>query len=182
MANEKKPDEGINTRSLIWSAMGDADIHRRYYIKRRDRLMAWNSVLLAWTWVLSLFGALLSLELLGPDWTKWAVACIIVAAAITTFRDVIGIPDRIAEARSVVIQANDEYDTLRVLWETGGQFRPATELESYRRISRASNIINEPIRSKVLDSARKESHRYHEQIQPPEHSAIRVPASAASAG
>ena len=177
MERARDEEQGIDTRSLIWSAMGDADIHRRYYTKRRDRLMTWNSALLAGTWMLSLIGALFSLELFGSDLVRWAVACIITAAGITTLRDVIGIPDRIAEARSVVILANDEYDTLRVLWETGGQFRPATELESYRRISRASNIINESIRSSVLETARKESHRYHEQIIPPRHSAIRVPDS-----
>ena len=147
----------IDTRKLIWQAMGEADIHRRYYIRRRDRLRVWNVSCLVVSWVMGLTGAMLSIGIAGEVDVRWAVAAVILAAAITSLRDVLGLPDRIAEARSVVIMTNEEYDEMRLLWETGGQYRPATELESFRRVSRASNFINEAIKSKTLEKARAES-------------------------
>ena len=78
----------------------------------------------------------------------------------------------------MVIMANEEYDEMRLLWETGGRHRPATELESYRRISRASNIINEPVVPKTLAKARKDSVEFHKGIEAPQHESIIAPTSA----
>lgn len=169
--------EGIETRELVWKAMGEADIHRRYYSSRRDRLRKHNTCFLAGAWVLSLAGALLSLGLFGDSLTEWAVAFIITAAALTTFRDVLGLPDRIAEARATAIMANEEYDTMRILWDTGGQFRPAAEFESFHRTSRASNFANESIHAEMLETARQESVQYHEKLGLSTHRTIAAPSA-----
>ena len=168
---------GLDSRSLIWQAMGEADIHRRYYIRRRDTLRRWNTGFLVASWLTALTGAVLSVALTGEAGLQWGIPAVIVAAAITSLRDVLGLPDRIAEARSVVIMANEEYDEMRLLWETGGRHRPATELESYRRISRASNIINEPVVPKTLEKARKDSVEFHRGIEAPSHESIIAPTS-----
>lgn len=167
--------EGLDTRALIWQAMGEADIHRRYYIHRRDQLKKLNVCFLAMSWVMGVVGVLVSIEIISGIDIKWALAAVILAAATTSLRDVMGLPDRIAEARSVVIMTNDEYDEMRLLWETGGQHRPATELETFRRISRASNIINEQIKPKILEKARKESVDYHKELRAPAHGTIMAP-------
>ena len=165
----------LDTRKLIWQAMGEADIHRRYYLMRRDTLRFWNVVCLVTSWMIGLTGVMLSIGIAGEIDVKWAIAAVILAASITSLRDVVGLPDRIAEARSVVIMANEEYDEMRLLWETGGQYRPATELEAFRRISRASNFINEAVKPKILEKAREASVSYHEQVEAPDHRSIVAP-------
>ena len=177
--NNGAPDR-LDTRALIWQAMGEADIHRRYYIRRRDQLQTQNTICLAVSWVVGLVGVLVSIGVFGEIDVKWALTAVILAAAITSLRDVLGLPDRIAEARSVVIMTNDEYDEMRLLWETGGRHRPATELEAFRRISRASNIINEQIKPEILEEARKASVRYHEQVEAPDHRSILAPTGTAA--
>lgn len=167
--------DGLDTRALIWQAMGEADIHRRYYLMRRDRMRFWNVLCLVSSWMIGLTGVMLSIGIPGEIDVKWAVAAVILAASITSLRDVLGLPDRIAEARSVVIMANEEYDEMRLLWETGGQYRPATELEAFRRISRASNFINEAVKPDILEKARKASVSYHAQVEPPDHRSIIAP-------
>lgn len=168
---------GIDTRSLIWQAMGEADIHRRYYIKRRDRLRRLNTACLATSWLAGITGAVLSLGVISQVNPQGGVVAVILAAAITSLRDVFGIPNRIAEARAVAIMTNDEYDEMRLLWQTGGESRTlAAELDSYRRITRANNIIDETVSTRTLEKARQESIEFHRATEAPAHESIIAPA------
>lgn len=161
--------KGIDTRNLIYRAMGEADIHRRYYYGRRDRLMGWNTLYLILAWALAIAGTITSILYTG---NKWSLVLVLSAASITSLRDVFGLPNRIAEARAAAILTNEEFDRMRLLLETGGKFRPDTELESFVRLSRSSSFLNESIKDKTLSKAEAESKKYRENMELPQHDAI----------
>ncbi len=153
--------------------MNEADTYRRYYIKLCDRLRRRNLGFLLAAWVLGLAGAVLAVMPEVAAW--WGIAAVIGAAAATSLRDVLRLPDRIAESRAVVITTNDEYDDMRILWETGGAYREATELQSFRRVSRASYMVNETVAENLFDTAERESKRFHEELEAPDHDKIIPP-------
>lgn len=166
-------DQWVDTRTLIWNAMNEADTYRRYYIKLCDRLRLTNLRFLLAAWGLGGAGAILSVI---PEVHPGAgIAAVIAAAAVTSLRDVLRLPDRIAECRAVVITTNDEYDDMRMLWETGGAHREATEIQSFRRVSRASYLVNETVDRKLFAEAEAASAEFHTDMESPDHAEILIP-------
>ena len=93
-----------------------------------------------------------------------AVGAIIVAAALTTLRDVLRLPDRLSDARYILMGTNREYDGMRLLWDTEGIYRPPEEYESFRRTSRLHDFANEVVNEPLLKDAQEKSKKYHKEL------------------
>ena len=143
--------------------MAEADTYRRYYSHRCERLRKWNTGFVVATWAMSLTATLLGLGGL----TTWSIGTIIVSAAIMTLRDVLRLSDRVADCRAIINGINNEYDTLRTRWITGGQYNPTPEIESFHRVSWFTNLVNESVNQKMLLRAETESSDYHKHVEAP---------------
>lgn len=153
-------DDSTNgfSSDLAWKAMYEADIHRRYYGEICNRLRKQNTVMVVTAWAVSLVASVVALVDAIP--IAASVAGIFIAAAITTLRDVLDIPERISESRYILMGANREYDDMRLLWETDGTHRPLAERESFRNVSRLHDSARESLDDDVLDRAEDASKRY----------------------
>lgn len=156
MDDSTKPPEFMS--SLTWSAMCDADVQRRYYGVICDRLRKRSFWIALTTWALSV-GATLMAVLSAP--VAWSVAVVVLAAGVATLRDVLRLPERVAEARYILMGSNREYDRMRLLWETRGRARPPAEYGSFERTSRLHDFTNEVADPEVLEAALKDSDHYH---------------------
>lgn len=154
----------MNTRDVVWQGMVEADTYRRYYSLQADKLRRLNTWLVGGTWGTSLAAAVVGI--VGHP--TWSVVLVIAAAATTTLRDVLGLPSRLANVRSALVGLNEEYDALRLRWATGGAYHPPPELDTFRRVSRFTLLVDEATDGTLLKQAEKESREYHDQIEPPE--------------
>ncbi len=160
----EKPDTPEEfSEGLAWKAMYEADVHRRYYGTVCDRLRRVNTRMVIAAWGTSLVASVLAIWTSVP--IELSVGGIIVAAAMTTLRDVLRIPERVSEARYILMGTNREYDKMRLLWETGGGYRPQAEYESFRNVSRLHDFTNEMVDGKVLEDAEDASQKYHKDIE-----------------
>lgn len=153
----------IDTSDLVWKAMAEADIHRRYHGQICDSLRKQNRLFVIASWGASVTAAVLALWTQIP--VQFSIASLILAAAFTTFRDVLRLPDRIADARFILVGINQEYDKMRVLWETEGQHYPSPEYESFLNVSRLHDLTTESLDKKLLQNAESDSRTYHNQLK-----------------
>ena len=117
----------FETRDLVWKAMYEADVHRRYYEAAYARLRRQNHVFLGVVWVVSATAAFVSL--LGGQ--SWVAGCLVLGAAFsTTLRDRLRIPERMAMVRCIRTAADIEFNRMSLLWHSNGNHRILPELES----------------------------------------------------
>ena len=153
----------FETRTLVWKAMAEADIHRRYHGQLCDSLRRTNKHLVMASWVASVAASVLALWNQVP--VQVSIALLILAAAFTTFRDVLRLPDRIADARFILVGTNQEYDKMRVLWETEGKHSPSPEYESFLNVSRLHDLSTERLDADLLKKAESDSRAYHTHLK-----------------
>ena len=154
----------MSTRDVVWQGMVEADTYRRYYSLQADRLRRLNTCLVGGMWGMSAVAAVVGI--LG--YPTGSVVLVIAAAATTTLRDVLGLPGRHANVRFALVGLNEEYDALRLRWATGGAYHPPPELDTFRRVSRFTFLVDEATDGKLLKQAEEESREYHDQVEPPE--------------
>ncbi len=128
----------FENRDLVWKAMAEADVHRRYHGKVCDELRKKNRLLVVSAWLVSVAASMLALWDAIP--VEASIGLLILAAAFTTFRDILRLPDRLADSRFTLVGLNQEYDKMRVLWETEGQHYPSPEYESFLNVSRLHGV------------------------------------------
>ena len=161
-------------KDLIWKAMYEADVHRRYYGAMCDRLRRLNTCMVLGAWGVALMASVLAITSVP---IAWSVGGIIVAAALTTLRDVLRIPERVSESRYILTGTNREYDKMRLLWDTEGTYRPRIiagvkgflrrwkgNHESFRAVSRLHDFTNEVLDQNLLESAQEGSKKYHVEL------------------
>lgn len=89
---------------LVWRAMAEADVHRRYQGKVCDSLRKKNRIFVIASWLASVAASV------GALWDtipmQFAVGLLILAAAFTTYRDIIRLPDRISDSRFILVGIN----------------------------------------------------------------------------
>ena len=128
-------------RDLVWKAMYEADVHRRYYEEAYTRLSRQNRAILWVTWLASATAAVTSL--LGPP--VIAGALVVGAAFVTTLREILRIPERMAKARCIRMAAGIEFDRMSLLWDSNGDHQPVPEYESRRVISQFQDSDTEAL-------------------------------------
>ena len=156
----------IQGTGLAWKAMYEADFNRRYHRAVSDKLRQLNIRLVLLAWGLALIAAVLALSTFFSPLVP--AGFVIAAAAVTTLRDVLRLPDRIADARFAVRGINEEYDAMRLLWETRGKYRPVAECESFRRVSWFDDISTEKLDSDIRTASEKAAKSYHKALAAPE--------------
>ncbi|MCY4647102.1 MAG: hypothetical protein OXE73_09515 [Gammaproteobacteria bacterium] len=165
---------------LVWKAMFEADLNRRYLMTISDRLRRNNNRLVLLAWTLALAGALTSLASSVVPVVASA-GLVVAAASVITLRDVLRLPDRIADARLAVMGTNQEFDSMRLLWETQGEYRVPAECESFQKVSRFSEIPVETLDTSLRDKAEIEAQSFYEKLlsqeRPPRRPPIHTPPS-----
>ena len=145
---------------IVWKAMFEADVHRRYYGQQRDRLVKTNRRILVGVWGTSLVAAVLSAVSVVP--ASVSVGFLIIACGLTTLRDILHIPERLASIRFMLMGANDEYDKMRLIWD--GDHEISSEYQSYHRMSMIHNQSSESTNAKMFEAAEKASNIYHTKL------------------
>lgn len=87
---------------LVWRAMAEADTHRRYQGGVCDSLRKKNRLLVILSWGVSVAASVLALWTYVP--VQISIGLLILAAAFTTFRDIIRLPDRRSLTRPSCVQ------------------------------------------------------------------------------
>ena len=152
-----------SSTELAWKAMFEADLNRRYLMTISDRLRQQNHRLVLLAWALALVGALASLASSVIP-VVLSAGLVVAAASVITLRDVLRLPDRIADARLAVMGTNQEFDAMRLLWETRGEYRVPAECESFQRVSRFFEIPVETLDTKLRDDAEAEVATFYKKL------------------
>lgn len=170
--------------------MFEADLNRRYHMAIGDKLRRQNMTLVVAAWVLALIGALLTLG--SGGYLVAGAGFVIAASATTTLRDVLRYPDRISDSRLAVRGINQELDSMRLLWETDGMYRPPAECESFRNVSFFQELSGESLDQSIVDAAEEKTRHFYERMaaadtpssptQPPSPSPTQSPSSPSRQG
>ena len=153
----------FDNKNLVWRAMAEADVHRRYQGRVCDSLREQNKRLVISSWVASVTASVLALWDMVP--VQISIGILILAAAFTTFRDIVRLPDRIADSRFILVGLNQEYDKMRILWETKGEHYPPPEYQSFLNVSRLHDLTTEEINSTLLGAAEADSRAYFDELK-----------------
>ena len=140
----------FETRDLVWKAMYEADVHRRYYEAAYARLLHQNRIFLWVTWSVSAAAAFVSV--LGGH--PLVAGCLVLGAAFsTTLRDLLRIPERTSMVRCIRTAAAIEFNRMSLLWDSDGNHQTRPERESRLVLSQFQTSDIDAVDEQLLASS-----------------------------